>query len=138
MFGIDKYEKILAVLFLFSLPLINPWVRGDGVGYYAFARSMFFEHRLDFEPDWQNANSSFRLGRVGSDGRVLPSEITAPAIWTIISPSDPRFCGSHFCSRPTLAVKVDHLFGGQIPENGFSFPYLLAMAWGRRSTDFWR
>jgi len=27
---------ILALLFLLSLPLVNPWVRGDGVGYYAY------------------------------------------------------------------------------------------------------
>ena len=73
----DKYEKILAVLFLLSLPLINPWVRGDGVGYYAFARAILMEHRLDFEPDWQNANASFRLGRIDPNGHIRPTEYTS-------------------------------------------------------------
>ena len=30
----------LTALFLMSLPFVNPWVRGDGVGYYAYARSL--------------------------------------------------------------------------------------------------
>ena len=34
-----EYEKILALIFVCTLPLVNPWVRGDGVGYYAFARA---------------------------------------------------------------------------------------------------
>src|SRR5712664_2918656 len=32
-------ERPLLLLFLLSLALLNPWVRGDGVGYYAFARA---------------------------------------------------------------------------------------------------
>ena len=32
-----RYEAILLLLFVVTLPFINPWVRGDGVGYYAFA-----------------------------------------------------------------------------------------------------
>ena len=44
----DKYEKILIVLFLLTIPLSNPWVRGDGVGYYAYARAMLIEHQPGF------------------------------------------------------------------------------------------
>jgi hypothetical protein len=36
----SRYDKILALLFVLSLPLFNPWVRGDGVGYYAFGRAL--------------------------------------------------------------------------------------------------
>ena len=130
MFGIDKYEKILAVLFLVSLPLINPWVRGDGVGYYAFARSMYFEHRLDFEPDWLNANSSFRLGRVDPAGRILPAQITSTGHLDNHFAVGPAILWVPFLVAADLAVKIDHLFGGQVAENGFSLPYLLAMALG--------
>jgi hypothetical protein len=34
-----KYERPLFLLFLLTLQLMNPWVRGDGVGYYAYARA---------------------------------------------------------------------------------------------------
>ncbi len=44
--------RILLILLLVSLPLLNPWVRGDGVGYYAFARAPLTQHNLDFAPDY--------------------------------------------------------------------------------------
>src|SRR5580658_10537126 len=72
-----KYEKLLVFLFLLTLPLSNPWVRGDGVGYYAFARSLLIEHRLDFTKDWQAANASFRMARLDDDGNPKPVEYTA-------------------------------------------------------------
>jgi hypothetical protein len=37
---LSRYETALAAIFLLTLPLCNPWVRGDGVGYYAFAREI--------------------------------------------------------------------------------------------------
>ena len=30
-----RYTRILLILFLWTLPLVNPIVHGDGVGYYA-------------------------------------------------------------------------------------------------------
>src|ERR1700723_3069657 len=58
---LSRPEKLMCVLFLVTLPLINPWVRGDGVGYYAYARAMLIQHNLDFRSDWQHANQSFRM-----------------------------------------------------------------------------
>ena len=60
---LSRYDKILAFLFVLSLPLVNPWVRGDGVGYYAFGRALLIQHDLNFQQDWLRANSSFRSGR---------------------------------------------------------------------------
>ena len=60
----------LAVLFVLSLPLVNPWVRGDGVGYYAYVRSLLIDHNFRFEKDWLAANPSFAQGRVDASGHV--------------------------------------------------------------------
>src|SRR5277367_3295651 len=122
-----KYEKILALIFLCTLPLVNPWVRGDGVGYYAFARAPLIQHNLDFEQDWLRANSSFRMGRVDDQNRLLPEQFTSNG-----------HLDNHFSIGPALlwvplllvaqgAVKINHLFGGHIPADGFSFPYILAV-----------
>ena len=78
-----KHEKILIVLFLLTLPLSNPWVRGDGVGYYAYARAMLIEHRLDFQNDWKHGNESFALSnldarlraQMGSEFRALQKRL---------------------------------------------------------------
>src|ERR1700722_6089445 len=76
LFRNTKYEKALLLFFILTLPLSNPWVRGDGVGYYAFARSLLIEHRLDFTKDWLEANETYRLGRTNAAGEILPNQYT--------------------------------------------------------------
>jgi len=62
-------ERALLILFVFSLPLVNPWIRGDGVGYYAYARAPLIEHSLDFTHDYQMSNESFRGARLEANGQ---------------------------------------------------------------------
>jgi hypothetical protein len=130
LFKIDKYEKILVVLFLISLPLINPWVRGDGVGYYAFARALLIEHRLDFEPDWLNANTSFRLGRVDPQGQIRPSEYTSTGHIDNHFSIGPAMLWFPFLLIADAGIRLNHLFGGHVAEDGFSGPYVVAVAFG--------
>ena len=125
-----KFEVLLAVIFLLTLPLSNPWVRGDGVGYYAFARAILIEHRLDFTKDWLSANASFRMGRTDAGGNIVPDE------YTVTGHLDNHFSvGPAILWFPFLAVAhggvllFDRL-GGQIPADGFSKPYRVAMAVG--------
>jgi Dolichyl-phosphate-mannose-protein mannosyltransferase len=127
-FGLDGCERWLVAVFLLSLPLVNPWVHGDGVGYYAYARALLIEHRLDFAPDWKHANQSFILGREDAHGNILPSEYTETGhlrnLWSI---------GPSMLWLPFLAVThggvilADHL-GARIPADGFSAPYRYTMA----------
>lgn len=121
------YDKVLILVFVLSLPLSNPWVRGDGVGYYAFARTLLIEHRLDFRRDWLQANTSFQMGRVDDAGRIRPEEFTATG-----------HLNNHFAVGPAilwfpvlLAVHAGVLLydglGGKIAADGFSKPYLAAV-----------
>lgn len=99
--GVRKWELWLLVIFLLSLPLLNPWVRGDGVGYYAFARAPLIEHNLDFQRDYQSANAGFRDPRLDENGAPRSSSALLPDISTIISPLVPQCCGLHSCSQRT-------------------------------------
>ena len=122
------YQRALLALFLLSLPLANPWVRGDGVGYYAYARALVVNGNLRFEPDWLHANSSFSANRVDDRGQILPEQYTATG-----------HLNNHFSIGPALdwmpflfvtnaaVLAIDH-FGGKIPADGFSRPYLYTMA----------
>jgi hypothetical protein len=47
-----RYTRILVILFLCTLPLVNPIVHGDGVGYYAYVRAPL---RLNFTQDFPQA-----------------------------------------------------------------------------------
>jgi len=127
---LTKYEKVLIALFVITLPFSNPWVRGDGVGYYAFVRAPLIEHRLDFTKDWQAANTSFRMGRIGADGQPLPDQYTVTRHLDNHFSVGPAILWSPFLIVAHMGVCLyDHL-GGHIPASGYSRPYLLAMALG--------
>ena len=130
MFKAHKYEKILVLLFVCTLPLVNPWVRGDGVGYYAFARALLIEHHFDFQQDWLRANSSFRMGRVDDQNRILPTEFTSTGHLDNHFSIGPAMLWFPFLLAAHAAVKINHFAGGHIPADGFSFPYVFAMAMG--------
>jgi len=108
--------------------MVNPWVRGDGVGYYAYGRALLVEHSLDFRNDWLHANTSFRAGRVDNQNRIEPDQFTLTG-----------HIDNHFSIGPAILwcpglviadafVKINHLLGGSIAADGFSLPYILAMA----------
>lgn len=120
--------KILLFLFLCSLPLVNPWVRGDGVGYYAYVRSALIDHDIRFENDYLAANRSFVLFRTDAQDHLLPELYTKTG-----------YVENHFAVGPAIlwapvmivvhwaVVVADHL-GAHIRADGYSRPYLLAMA----------
>src|SRR5579862_9379362 len=122
--------RLLFIIFLLSLPLVNPYVHGDGVGYYAYARAPLIQHDLRFEEDWRHANDVFSKSRVDADGRLLPDQYTPTGYVANIFTVGPAILWSPFLALAHAAVlTIDH-FGGAIPADGFSYPYRLAMALG--------
>jgi hypothetical protein len=128
LFRFTKYERVLILLFLITLPLSNPWVRGDGVGYYAFGRAVLIGHNFDFTKDWLAANDSFRMGRIDSDGNIRPSQYTVTRHLDNHFTVGPAILWAPFLVTAHLAVNTGHLFGSRIPADGFSSPYRIAMA----------
>jgi dolichyl-phosphate-mannose-protein mannosyltransferase len=121
-------EKLLFFFFVLTLPLVNPWVRGDGVGYYAYIRSALIDHDLRFEKDYLVANKSFVLFHVDSQGHLLPSEYTKTG-----------YVENHFSVGPAIlwapvmlvvhrGILLADYFGAHVTANGYSRPYLIAMA----------
>jgi hypothetical protein len=52
--SLSRAEKALSILLILTIPLIHAQVRGDGIGYYAYARSLLIDHNLQFAGDWKN------------------------------------------------------------------------------------
>ncbi len=125
---LHKSEKILLVLFLLTVPLSNPWVRGDGVGYYAYVRAVLIEHNLDFQKDWKHGNESFAMGRLDARGNVLPDEYTPTGhianLWAI----GPSLLWFPFLFVTHMGVLLCDRFGAHIAADGFSTPYVVTMA----------
>jgi hypothetical protein len=118
----------LAILFVASLPFVNPWVRGDGVGYYAYVRSLLIRHDLNFEQDWLHANPSFVEGRTDGHGHILESQYTSTGHLDDHFSVGPSLLWSPFLlAAHGVVLAVDEL-GYSIPADGFSRPYRVAMA----------
>ena len=122
--------------FVFSLPLVNPIVHGDGVGYYAYARAALIQHNLHFEEDWRHANLNFSRSRTRADGQLLPEEYTEAGYVSNLFTVGPAILWFPFLLLAHLFVLTCNFLGGHIPVNGFSFPYLLAMAIGTATYGF--
>jgi len=118
----------LLLLFLLTLPLVNPWIRGDGVGYYAYIRSLLVEHKLDFSNDWRAANLSFTMGRVHADGTIDPRQYTRTGRldnhWTV----GPSILWAPFLVPVHLAMLTLERSGSHVKPDGFSRPYIVTMA----------
>ncbi|HEY2546776.1 MAG TPA: hypothetical protein VGI46_11975, partial [Candidatus Acidoferrum sp.] len=126
--GPRKAERLLFVLFLLSLPMLNPWVRGDGVGYYAFARAPLIEHSLDFTHDYQQANTSFRENRVDEYGQPRPEFHTRTGHLDNHFTVGPAILWAPFLLLAHAGVLVARSLGATVAADGFSTPYRIAMA----------
>ena len=126
--GADSYPKLLFLLFLLTIPLLNPWVRGDGVGYYSYLRAPLIDHDLNFEDDYRAGNQSFVMSRFDANGQLRPEMYTKTGR-----------VENHFTVGPAIlwapvmvpvhltVIGLNHL-GAHIAADGYSRPYLLAMA----------
>ena len=134
--GPRNAERLLLVLFLLSLPLLNPWVRGDGVGYYAFARAPLIQHNLDFTPDYQQANASFRENRLDKNNQPTPEFRTRTGHLENHFTVGPAILWAPFLLIAHAGVLLARSLGSAIPADGFSMPYCIAMALGTALCGF--
>ena len=121
-------RRVLFLLLIISIPLLNPWVHGDGVGYYAYLHSLLIEHNLDFTTEWRMANATFTELRTSATGELLPNQFTRTG-----------HVDNHFAVGPAilwapflvplhgvlLALKS---MGVGVTTDGYSRPYLWTMA----------
>jgi len=122
--------RVMSVLLLVSLPLMNPWVRGDGVGYYAFARALLIQRNLDFAPDYQHANEGFREARLDSSGAPKPEFRTVTGHLDNHFTVGPAILWAPFLLSAHVGVLLARAAGAHVSADGFSLPYLFAMAIG--------
>ncbi len=123
-----KSERLLLLFFLFSLPFLNPWVRGDGVGYYAFARAPLIEHSLDFTEDYRHANESFRAPRLDENNQPKSDFRTPTGHLENHFTVGPAILWTPFLLVAHAGVLVARALGSSVAADGFSAPYRIGMA----------
>lgn len=125
-----SHLAILALAFVITLPLVNPLVHGDGVGYYAYLRAPLIQHNLQFEEDWRHANLSFVENRVGPDNQFRPDQYTTTGRLGNLFTVGPAILWSPFFLVAHVTVLAADALGANIPADGFSFPYRMLVAFG--------
>ena len=61
---------VLCLLFALSVPLVTPYLRGDGVGYYAWLRSAVMDHDLQFANEYRHGDPVVRRNVFDEQGHV--------------------------------------------------------------------
>jgi hypothetical protein len=123
-----KSERLLLLLFLLSLPFLNPWVRGDGVGYYAFARAPLIQHNFDFTEDYRHANESFRGPRLDENGQPKSLFRTPTGHLDNHFTVGPAILWTPFLLLTHAGVLLARALGSSVAADGFSAPYRIIMA----------
>jgi hypothetical protein len=121
---------ILAFAFVVTLPLVNPLVHGDGVGYYAYLRAPLIQHNLRFEEDWRHANRGFVEGRLSSDNQPHADQYASTGYIGNLFTIGPAILWTPFFLLAHVTVLVADRLGGHIPADGFSLPYRVLVAFG--------
>src|SRR5882762_8401151 len=126
--GSRKSERLLLLFWILSLPFLNPWVRGDGVGYYAFARAPLIQHNLDFTEDYRHANESFRGQRFDESGQLRSAFRTSTDHLENHFTVGPAILWTPFLFLAHIGVLLARAFGSSVTADGFSAPYRITMA----------
>src|SRR6267378_1093958 len=126
--GSRKSERLLLLFWILSLPFLNPWVRGDGVGYYAFARAPLIQHNLDFTEDYRHANESFRGPRLDENGQPKADFRTPTGHLDNHFTVGPAILWTPFLLVTHAGVLLACALGSSVPADGFSSPYRITIA----------
>jgi Dolichyl-phosphate-mannose-protein mannosyltransferase len=126
--AITRAEKILIVVFLCTLPFIQPQVRGDGIGYYAYVRSMLINHNLSFDGDWKNPNTMDEVVAGYENGHIVWSHYTKIGHRVDHFASGPAMLWSPFIAAAHVGVLAADRMGAHVAADGWSRPYLAALA----------
>jgi hypothetical protein len=129
-FRVRLHLFVLTALFVATLPLVNPLVHGDGVGYYAYLRAPLIQYNLRFEEDWRHANLGFVESRVNSDNQIRPDQYTSTGYIGSLFTIGPAILWTPFFLLAHVTVLVADWFGAHIPADGFSLPYRVLVASG--------
>ena len=123
-------EWLLIGVFLLTVPLVNPYVRGDGNGYYAYIRSLVIDGDLQFENEYRRGDPAFIGMAFDADGQLRP-EMVMPTHyvrnqWAV----GPSLLWTPFFLLAHGLVRILNEMALNIPADGYAQPYRWLCALG--------
>ena len=134
----------LVLLLVFSLPMLNIYIRGDSILYYAYVRSLVIDGDLDFENEYlyslQVRYDSPPL--LSGEEDFEPTPYNFPSLFLARGRTRTGYYGNQMVVGPSLLWTPFFLLGhglayilnwtgiNTVPLDGFSWPYLFFTALG--------
>lgn len=128
--GGDRGLLVLLLLFALMLPLSTPRVYAtDEVQYYVYLRSLRFDGDLDFANDYARFAAMNPASGV-AESLLQPNRIRpATGLYGNIAPVGSAIMWAPFFLLADLLVHLANALGANVPADGFSRPYLVAVCY---------
>lgn len=118
---------LLVALFLLTLPLLTPRIRGaDEIECFSYLRSAVFDHDLDFEDEYRWFHARDPDGLRGFKATFLDRREPATGRPINFAPLGAALLWSPFYLLAHAAVIVARALGAGVAADGFSWPYAAA------------
>lgn len=130
--GRDLGPWAIIVCFALLLPLAVPRIAlSDEVQYYAYLRSLYFDHDLDFRNEYSYfAEQGRRFGDQAVANALLREDAANPSPATgllrNVAPVGSAILWAPGFVAADLGVIIADAFGAAIPRDGYSRPYVMA------------
>jgi hypothetical protein len=131
LFRLSRRELlVLALVFLASLPAVTTRIySSDEVQYFAYLRSLWFDRDVSFENEYRyfhehgiaqtpDFHEAFLVRETATGRRINFGTIGSALLW------------SPFYAVADAGVRLARLAGRDVPADGFSKPYVAAVAYG--------
>ncbi len=121
-------RRLLYVVFLLTLPLVTPRLRGaDEIEYFAYLRSFVFDHDLHFENEYRHFYERDPQGLRGFRSTFLDRREEATGRPINFAPLGTALLWSPFFLLAHAGVLLARGLGATVPADGFSTPYVAAV-----------
>jgi hypothetical protein len=121
---------ILTLLFVCSLPLVTKRLyASDEVQYYAFLRSLWFDHDLSFENEFQHFYDNGVVHTKGFHETFL-EDTTETGLRKTFGTIGAALLWSPFYAISDAIVHTRRAMGDTVEADGYSPPYIAAVAYG--------
>ncbi len=120
---------VAALAFVLTLPAVTTRLyAADEIEYFAFLRSLWFDHDLSFENEYQYFVESGATRDPGFVVTFLESE-TATGLRPNYATIGSAVLWAPFYAVADLGVATSRLAGASTPRDGYAHPYLAAVTW---------
>jgi hypothetical protein len=120
-------RRLLVLVFLATLPLVTPRIRGaDEIQYFAYLHSALFDRDLDFENEYRHFYERDPQGLAGFKATFLELREVDTGRPICFAPSGTAILWSPFYLLAHGVVKAASFLGAPVAADGFSTPYMAA------------